>query len=113
METGRSWAGSVGVAVGQGIVVETRLVWSSDSVVRLEMDTPLCQIEFAATVAGIESLSQYDDCIRSVEVVSLAPDADGHLLRVTVAAAEDGLAFAEWSVVSGDADLGQPSLTVG
>lgn len=113
METGRSWTGSAEVAVDQGVVVETRLVWSSDSLVRLELDAPLCRIEFAATSAGIESLAPYDDFIRSVEVVSLAPDAEGHLLRLTFSAGADGPVAAIWSVLSGDAVLASPSISAG
>ena len=107
------WSGSIDLITGQAVIAEVRVTASGQGVVRLALDRPACALDYAVSAAGIESLSQYDDCIRSVEVVSLAPDADGHLLRVTVAAAEDCLASAEWSVVSGDADLGQPSLTVG
>lgn len=106
----QQWSGSIDLIAGQAVIAEVRVTASGQGIVRLALDRPACQLDYAVSAAGIESLSQYDDCIRSVEVVSLAPDADGHLLRITVAAAEGGLASADWSVVSGDAGLEQPSL---
>jgi hypothetical protein len=104
------WSGSIDLIAGQAVIAAVRVTASGQGVVRLALDRPACQLDYAVSAAGIESLSQYDDCIQSVEVVSLAPDADGYLLRVTVAA-EDGLVCADWSVVSGDAGFEQHSLT--
>jgi len=92
------WSGSIDLIAGQAVIAAVRVTASGQGVVRLALDRPACQLDYAVSAAGIESLSQYDDCIQSVEVVSLA-------------AAEDGLACADWSVVSGDAGLEQPSLT--
>jgi hypothetical protein len=107
----QEWSGSVSALAGQGIVAAAEIAWSGDCIVRLRLDSPVCQIDYAISDAGISSTSLADDAVRSVEIISMAPASNAYLVRVMFTAALDGATTATWTVLDGEAYLALPSLT--
>lgn len=107
----QNWTGNIDVTAGQSVMSEVKLVTGTDGIVSVSMLATT--VEFSITGGTVDSTPCLSDVLQSVVVASLSPEAEGYALRVTVEALSDGVATADWLVVSGSSALGFPVLTVG